>query len=196
MGARDSQSTGRKSSNLLLMLHMSLRFVILALLAPAVFPNLLLGQGATTPASSHLVIPFLANATKPSDLGFEAGECEIDRAGISMTCQFHQVFLTTADRVPDTCLVTTNQYQRTFQRQAERRWISTEEPAGDCGLLEVVTLQDDGGVRWTMTIRKVATQTDALPACRAIEETVETLSWQNLRRALPCRFIQPGGLSR
>jgi hypothetical protein len=178
------------------MLNTTRRFVTLALLAPAVFPNVLLAQAATAPASSHLVIPFLANATKPSDLGFEAGACEVDTAGTSMTCQFQQVFLTTADTVADTCLVTTNQYERTFLRQAETRWVSSEGPAGECGIREIVTLQDEGGVRWTMTIRKVATHTETPPACRAIEETVETLGWQNLRRPLPCRFVQPGGLAR
>ena len=31
---------------------------------------------------------------------------------------------------------------------------------------------------------------------RSVEDTTETLSWQNVRRPLPCRFVQPGGLSR
>jgi hypothetical protein len=65
------------------------RFVTLAL-APAVFPNLLLGQVATRTVSSHLVIPFLASAQKPSDRGFEAGDCEADTAGTSMTDQSQQ----------------------------------------------------------------------------------------------------------
>lgn len=144
---------------------------------------------------SHVVIPFLANATKPSDLGFEGGECEIGNGGDAMDCQFQQVFLTTSDAVPDTCLVTTNRYQRRFRRQSDAQWVSTEGPTGECGLLDVVTLRDDGGVRWTMTIRKSATQKDA-PACRGIGEASETLGWQNLRRQLPCRFVQPGALSR
>jgi hypothetical protein len=45
-----------------------------------------------------------------------------------------------------------------------------------------------------METKKAATKKDA--ACRALEGEPETLSWQNLRRPLPCRFVQPGGLSR
>jgi hypothetical protein len=146
-------------------------------------------------APSHVVIPFLANATRPADLDFEGAECEINSDGQAMACQFQQVFLTVAESVPDTCLITTNRYERTFRRQAEARWVSNEGPTGDCGLLDVATLQDDGGVRWTMTIRKDATKRDAA-ACRQIEPSTETLGWQNLRRPLPCRFVQPGGLSR
>jgi hypothetical protein len=144
---------------------------------------------------SHVVIPFLANQTRPADLNFEGAECEINSDGQAMACQFQQVFLTVAESVPDTCLITTNRYERTFRRQADARWISSEGPTGDCGLLDVATLQDNGGVRWTMTIRKDATRREAA-ACRQIEASSETLGWQNLRRPLPCRFVQPGGLSR
>jgi hypothetical protein len=45
-----------------------------------------------------------------------------------------------------------------------------------------------------MDIRKVATRKDAAPQCRAVDDTPEVLSWQNLRRPLPCSFVQPGGL--
>ena len=172
------------------------RLVAMAvMLAPAFSPDAVGAQASNGPPPSHLVIPFLANATKPDDLGFEGAECEVDKAGTTMDCQFQQVFLTTSDVAPDTCLVTTNRYPLTFRRQADARWVSTEGPAGACGLLDVVTLQDDGGVKWTMNIRRNVPRRDA-PACRAIDESNETLSWQNLRRPLPCRFVQPGGLSR
>jgi hypothetical protein len=92
--------------------------------------------------------------------------------------------------------VTTNRYARTFQRDGERRWVSRDTPAGVCGVTEVMTLQDDGGVRWTMETKKVVTRKNAAPSCAAAEEPPETSSWQNLRRPLPCKFVQPGGLSR
>jgi hypothetical protein len=161
-------------------------------------------------SSSHIVIPFLANASKPADLDFQGGECDVDSSdasGNTMECTFQQVFLTTTGVAPDTCMITTSRYQRTFRREAAPgrasqaptsgtsvRWVSTEGPEGDCGLLDVATLQYEGGVKWTMEMRKTATKRDA--ACRAQESDVETLSWQNVRRALPCRFVQPGGLSR
>ena len=146
--------------------------------------------------SSHIVIPFLANATKPADLDFEGGECDIDRAGTTMACQFQQVLLTTSDLAPRTCLITTNRYQRTFQKQANAQWVSKEGPSGICGVVDIATLQDDGGVRWTMETHKVVTSRGASSQCRTLDEERETLSWQNIRRALPCTFVQPGGLSR
>ena len=151
---------------------------------------------AQSPSPSHVVIPFLANATKPSALEFEGAECEMNRGGTTLRCEFEQVFLTTSDFAPDTCLVTTNRYARTFQRDGERRWVSREMPTGVCGVTEVVTLQDGGGVRWTMETKKVVTRKNAAPSCAAGEEPPETSSWQNLRRPLPCKFVQPGGLSR
>jgi hypothetical protein len=144
---------------------------------------------------SHVVIPFLANATKPADLDFEGGECEVDPSGVTMECQFQQVMLTTSDLAPSTCLITTNRYQRTFQKQGAQ-WVSREGPTGVCGIVDVATLRDDGGVRWTMETRKVVGSRDASPQCRALGEDRETLSWQNIRRALPCTFVQPAGLSR
>ncbi|HKF68235.1 MAG TPA: hypothetical protein VKB36_16930 [Vicinamibacterales bacterium] len=152
--------------------------------------------------SSHIVIPLMANATKPDDLDFQGGECELDASGTTMECVFEQAFLTTTSVAPDTCLITTNRYQRTFKQEdtgtrvasTSSRWISTEGPAGNCGVLDVATLQYDGGIKWTMEMRKVVTKKDA--SCRAIEGESETMSWQNLRRPLPCRFVQPGGLGR
>jgi hypothetical protein len=158
-------------------------------------PDAANAQASGVTPSSHVVIPFLASATRPDDLAFEGAECEVDGAGTTMDCEFQQVFLTTSDVAAGTCLITTNRYQLTFRRQSDARWVSAEEPAGECGLSNVVTLQDDGGVRWTMSIRRSAVSRDA-PACRALEDSTETLTWQNLRRPLPCRFVQPGGLSR
>jgi hypothetical protein len=145
--------------------------------------------------SSHIVIPFLANATKPADLDFEGGQCDVDSTGTTMECQFQQVLLTMSSVAPQTCLITTNRYERTFHKQSATRWISTEGPAGACGLVDVHTLQDDGGVRWTLETRKTSTSED--PQCRrGLDEQAETLSWQNIRRALPCIFVQPGGLTQ
>jgi hypothetical protein len=155
-----------------------------------------LARTATSPAPSHVVIPFLANATKPADLDFEGGECELDTSGNAMMCTFQQVFLTTSAVAPDTCLITTNSYEREFRREAAGRWVSSEGPHGECGVLDVATLRDEGGVRWTMETRKLVTKKDASPACQAADIQFETFSWQNVRRPLPCRFVQPGGLSR
>ena len=168
----------------------------LVMLTFSVWRQTPLAQIATSASPSHVVIPFLANATKSTDLDFEGGECELDASGNVMACTFQQVFLTTSAVAPDTCLITTNRYERAFRRDTASRWVSTEGPEGVCGLLDFVTLQDDGGVRWTMETHKVVTKKDASSACQAYDTQPETLSWQNTRRPLPCRFVQPGGLSR
>src|ERR1700682_5966529 len=137
----------------------------LVMLAFSVWRQTSLAQIPTPASPSHVVIPFLANATKPADLDFEGGECELDTSGSSMACIFQQVFLTTSAVAPDTCLITTNRYERAFRRDTASRWVSTEGPEGVCGLLDVATLQDDGGVRWTMETRKVVTKKDASATC-------------------------------
>ena len=142
-------------------------------------------------ASSHVVIPFLANASRPGDLDYQAGECDVDAKGTTMACEFQQVFLTVSGVDTQTCLVTTNRYARDFTKQSPTRWMSREGPEGACGIEDIATLDDNGGVRWTMEVRKVATRKDA--ACR---DEQETLSWRDLRRPLPCTFVQPGAMSR
>ena len=129
----------------------------------------------SSPPASHVVIPFLADPSKPAALDFEGGECDLDAAGNAMECTFQQVFLTTSGIAPDTCLITTNRYQRAFRRDAPGRWVSREGPAGVCGVVEVVTLRDEGGVRWTMETRKIATTKDASPSCRTPDEPAEVL---------------------
>jgi hypothetical protein len=146
-------------------------------------------------AQEHLTVPALANATHPSDLDFQAGECDVDPSG-RMACQFQQVFLTPASFDADTCLITTNRYALTLQKQAGLQWASTEGPNGTCGVIVVTTLHNDGGAKWAMDTRTIVTKKDSSPACRRLAEATETLSWQNTRRALPCRFVQPGAMSR
>jgi len=158
------------------------------------WPQICLGQIAGTPSPSHIVIPFLVNATE-SPIEFEGAECELDSNGTRLACTFQQVFLTTSGIAPDTCLVTTNRYDRVFRRESATRWVSTDGPDGACGLLDVATLQDEGGVRWTMETHQVVTKRDA-SACRADHSQAERLSWENARRPLPCKFVQPGALSR
>jgi hypothetical protein len=153
---------------------------------------------AQSPAASpgRVIIPFLASANRPADLEFEGVECERDPKGKRMECTFQQVFLTTSAIVPETCLITTNRYARTFDldRESANRWVSREGPEGVCGIVDIVTLHDTGNGRWTMETRKVATKPDGAANCGTLETGPETLSGQNIRRPLPCRFVQPGGL--
>jgi hypothetical protein len=148
------------------------------------------------PAGAHVVIPALANSSKPDDLDFQAGECEVRADGAMMDCVFQQVFLTLSFFDAQTCLITTNRYERTFRKEADGTWISREGPEGECGLVDETRLRTQGGDRWTLESRTFATRRDGSAACGAIAEQTETLSWQNQRRPLPCRFVQPGAMSR
>jgi len=144
---------------------------------------------------SHVIIPSLADANSSDDLNFEAGECDVSGDGRTMTCEFQQVFLTPAAFDAQTCLVTTNRYDRTFQQQTANEWVSRDGPSGACAVTEVTTLRHDGGAMWIMETRKVAgNRTSA--ECRAFDPPPEILSWRNVRRPLACRFVQPGAMSR
>jgi hypothetical protein len=148
---------------------------------------------STSGQPSRVTIPFLVSTGQAAALEFDGAECQIDAGDTAMTCAFQQVFLTTSSVTPDTCLVTTNRYERTFRRDAPGHWTSTEGPTGSCGLLDIATLEDGGGVRWTMELHKQVTKRDD-PACGAVNEQPETFGWRDIRRPLPCRFVQPGGL--
>jgi hypothetical protein len=147
------------------------------------------------PTQNHVTIPFLANASKPADLEFEGAECELEAGGSRMTCAFQQLFLTTSPVAPDTCLVTTNRYDREFRRDSPNRWTNREGPEGICGLLDVVTLTNEGGVKWTMELKTEVTRKEGSAACLAMKPETEVFSWQNIRRPLPCRNVQPGALN-
>jgi len=143
--------------------------------------------------ASSITIPSLANASRPNDLDFTAGECELAPGGKTMECVFQQVFLTLSPLDASTCLVTTSRYARTFERENPTRWTSREGPEGPCGLVDIATLDDGGATRWTMELRTLVTGTGA--QCGKPEAPV-VLSWQNVARSLPCTRVQPGAMSR
>jgi hypothetical protein len=114
-------------------------------------PALAQSVAVQPPVPNRVVVAALANANSPSDLDFQGGECEIDSTGTRMDCGFQQVFLTISPLDAQTCLVTTNQYARRFQKQNPTRWVSSEGPEGECGLLDVATLEDEGNmVHWSL----------------------------------------------
>ena len=165
--------------------------------ARSALPFVLFTLAVAAPAAAqHVTIPFLANAPQRGLIAYEGAECDAGQNGQTLRCRFQQVFLTTENAPPDTCMVTTNAYDRVFRSETKTRWVSAGAPAGVCGVSESATLEDGGGVRWTMTLKKSVARRDAAPDCRAIDETPEILSWQNIRRPLPCLYVQPGGLSR
>jgi hypothetical protein len=164
-----------------------------AIIAVSIWTQSLTAQ-MPRPTQNHVTIPFLANASKPNDLEFEAAECENEGGGSRMTCAFQQVFLTISPIAQDTCLITTNRYDREFRRDSPDRWTNREGPEGICGLIDVVTLTNEGGAKWTMELKKEVTRKDGAAACLAMKPETEVFSWQNIRRPLPCRNVQPGAL--
>jgi hypothetical protein len=167
------------------------------LVSAAAAPPVSHAQAATAappPAQNRVIIAALANAANPADLDYEGAECEIDAGGTRMDCGFQQVFLTISPLDPQTCLITTNQYARTFQKENPTRWVSSNGPEGECGLLDVATLEDEGNmVQWSLEMKQVVTRKD-LASCRRDQPAPQLLSWRNVRRPLPCRFVQPGAL--
>ncbi len=146
--------------------------------------------------SARLTIPFLANATRPTDLDFAAAECDLVPKDGLMVCRFRQVFLTATSIDATSCAITTNGYQQTFRRVTETRWVSESNPTGDCGLVETTTLEDGGSTRWSMTNRTTATQNTDRAECRAAVPEPEVYDWRGVKRKLPCTWIQPGGIER
>lgn len=150
-------------------------------------------------APDHLVLSPMANMSRPGDLDFQGGSCDTDAAGDRMTCVFQQVVLTPAHGDPATCLIVTNRYSETFKKQDARRWVSSSDPEGICGVVTVTTLeQRDGGspTFWNVTLstQKVTTKKNAAPACGVEDEPPETLASTNARRELSCRFVSGSGI--
>ena len=150
--------------------------------------------GGSPAAEKHITIPYLAS-TNPGDIEFAAAECDVLPNGSQMTCRFRQVFVSVASIDSTACVITTNGYEQTFHRDPPTRWISAEEPAGDCGIVETTTLDDGGGARWTMTMSKKATR-GVRAECLATAEAPTVYSWSDIRRTLPCATIQPGSIER
>lgn len=144
--------------------------------------------------AQHVTIPFLANAAQRNVIEFDGGECEPEQGGQLLACKFQQVFLTTDNAPPNTCMITTNAWDRVFRKETATHYVSTVGPEGICAWTDVATLDDGGGVKWTLTLKKTARQPNASPECR-IGDT-EVLSWETIRRPLPCAYVQPGGLRR
>lgn len=153
-------------------------------------------QPAASSLPAHFAIPYLANDTTPQALDFAAAECDAVNGGERLDCRFRQVFVTTASIEPTACVISSNGYDLSLRRDAPARWSSAAEPVGDCGLVEVTTLEDGGTTRWTMTIGHRATKNVERADCRAAAAQTEIYSWRNIRRALPCTTIQPGAIER
>src|SRR5579863_8371670 len=92
------------------------------------------GAGITqTLAPGRITVMPMANMSRPADLDFQGGSCDITAAGTAMTCAFQQVLITPAPEDPATCRIITNHYTQTFSKQGDRAWVNSEGPDGPCG---------------------------------------------------------------
>ena len=151
-------------------------------------------------SSSHITIMPMANMSKPNDLDFQGGTCDINQAADTMTCSFQQVLLTLAPNDPATCRITTNRYQQTFKKQDVRRWVSTEGPDA-CGVVAETTMQQDEhslAVYWRVALntrKTVANRGRGVAAsCGGIDETPEALASSDAGRPLSCKFVKASSL--
>ena len=115
--------------------------------------------------------------------------------GSRMECTFQQVFLTTSAIVPETCLITTNRSRDL--RPRSRLCKSMGEPRGPRRGLRHRRRRHLARHRQRSMDAGNAQgrhEADGAATCGAMETGPETLSGQNIRRPLPCRFVQPGGL--
>jgi hypothetical protein len=149
---------------------------------------------SSVPLPVHLTIPFLANATRPSDIDFMAAQCDVH--GDRMECRFRQLFLTPSSLDASSCAITTNGFDWKFRRETPTRWVRRSAPDGDCGVVETTILEDGGGTRWTLRIETAATQHAERAACRAESQEPEIYDWRSVKRALPCTSVQPGAIER
>ena len=62
--------------------------------------------------------------------------------------------------------------------------------------MDTTTLDDAGGIRWTMTVTRVATRNANQSSWLAVSAEPESYSWQKVKRKLPCTSIQPGAIER
>jgi hypothetical protein len=155
---------------------------------------------ARTP--SHVIILPMANVSKPSELDFEGGACDVDGPGDTMKCAFQQVFIRPPlQDDPAACVIVTNRYEQTFKKQNARRWVNNDGPAGVCGVVVVTTLEQEEGDlissvwRVTLNTRKIVTNKAASPGCSdVLAEMPETLSWNYRHRALSCEYIRAASI--
>jgi hypothetical protein len=154
--------------------------------------------GVRTVVPSHVTIPYLANASRPTDLDYAAAECDITPDGLTMTCRFRQLFLTPVSFDATSCAITSNGFERTFSRAdtSARRWSSTDSPQGACGLVETHTLDDGGGTRWTLTITTRRTKTGGNLGCQPSPDDAVVYDWRSMKRLLPCSHVQPAMIER
>jgi hypothetical protein len=172
-----------------------------ASVAVALFMLMLGGAGITqAQAPGRITVMPMANLSRPADLDFQGGSCDINAAGTAMTCAFQQVLIAPSPEDPATCRIVTNHYTQTFSKQGDRGWVNSEGPNGSCGTVTETTIEQDARSlaafwRVTMSVRKRSTARSADGSrCGGADEPPETLTSTDVKRPLRCTSIVAASL--
>jgi hypothetical protein len=164
---------------------------------------MLMSGGAGVPQTQtpgRITVMPMANMSRPTDLDFQGGSCDITASGTAMTCAFQQVLITPAPEDPSTCRIVTNHFTQTFSKQGDRSWVNSEGPDGPCGTVTETTIEQDvrslaAFWRVTMNVRKRSTaRSPDGSRCGAADEPPETLTSTDVKRALRCTSIVAASL--
>ena|SRR6266849_45030 len=78
-------------------------------------------------SQGHVIFIPMANMSRPSDVDFEGGACDIDREGETMKCAFQQVLISPVKDDPTACMITMNRYEQS------QSWVSRAVAEGRAG---------------------------------------------------------------
>jgi hypothetical protein len=172
-----------------------------AFAAGALFMLMSGGAGMThAQVPGRITVMPMANTSRPADLDFQGGSCDINTADTVMTCGFQQVLITPIPADPGTCRIVTNHYTQTFSKHGERNWVNSEGPAGPCGTVTETTIEQDvrslaAFWRVTMIVTKKSTALGAdASRCGPMDGPTETLTSTDVKRPLSCTSIVAASL--
>lgn len=100
------------------------------------------------------------------------------------------------DRV--TCKVWPNTWNQEFTLRGgsgTSYWLSDSEPSGECGIVNISTIKNDGEYFWKYESRRVVTNkeaTDTLMPCDQFEERVASYRWEPVEHLVNCKEIKFG----
>lgn len=126
-------------------------------------------------------------------MGLLADMCENPSKSTAEKIVDHQI-----EKESRTCNVWSNTYTHEFEKDAQGRWVSTEGPQGQCGVVYVSVLEQEGDypTLWNYWTRKIVTNkeggSDLLLQCEELDEEVQTYTWRSDETFHGCDYIKFG----
>lgn len=96
-----------------------------------------------------------------------------------------------------TCKVLVNNYEQTFQRTGDGKWVHNNGPTGPCGVIYISVFEPESpkGPFYNYVTRKVVTNKSGqagLVACKLLDETVQKYTWKTETFYRGCDYITYG----